>query len=166
MHSNIIICISQCSAKDGRIVARLYWSLLFLTFVGTMLYISLPSLTFLHQEPPMRVSMELQPMSGLQFPTLTVCAVQQADRWNVARMMLNQVAFECKNSLTCHRDDIMLHWEEFLMELIKHRWIAKTQIKELGKSPIQAAKINRLANMVLTSGGDDFKIILLINCSV
>ena len=79
---------------------RLSWLLIFLTFVSVMLYLASPLLAvFATGEYPLQVkTVRLEDLpqgkdAVVQFPTVTLCAVQHSDRWNLPRIMLNQVAF-------------------------------------------------------------------------
>ena len=75
---------------------RLLWVVLILFMATCMLYLTLPSLPR-ELMTTWKQAWELTTDLGdIPAPTLTLCAVQMGDRWNLARALLNQVKIPSK----------------------------------------------------------------------
>ena len=72
------------------------------------------------------IDLDNKSVYDIQFPTLTLCADQINDRWNLARALLNQIEFQCLNQEEwCLNGTQRLHEEysDFFLAPLQKEWI-------------------------------------------
>ena len=132
--------------QETKTVVRVGWGLIFLTFSCLVVVIISPAIQSFSMEKKLWTEVELVPRNETQYPTLTFCAVQQPDRWNFPRILLNQVDitsadFETHGTLN-----------NFISELISHQWMAEQTIQEKSKNIREVKELDKMIRLVLTSG--------------
>ena len=75
------------------------------------------------------VDMDETPIGSIQFPTVTLCSRQEYDRWNVPRMLLNQVDLGCLVDNGC--PDPFSSWNQNLLG----KPVAEEWLFDFGQAP-------------------------------
>jgi hypothetical protein len=94
----------QYFVGDYSLVEKIGW--MFITYIMTCYgIIWLDTATQDWSRNPMKFVKQTSglPLSEVQFPTVTICADFNPDRWGLMRNLLNLIEFECLNEEDCQR---------------------------------------------------------------